>query len=134
MKTLEPDLGRIRTDFPQKCTWTGARVGSAEPLVRPAPPCRLSPPPSSGSLPGGSWCQVVGAGAWMVSLVYHVGPFCLCYARRDLLRLLLRTLHVFMLFLTCVPAINNSPTLVEFVSNNSYHYCWCSLFECLCRS
>ena len=36
---------------------------------------------------------------------------------------LLCLLRIFMLFLTCVPAINNSPTLVEFVRNNSYHYC-----------
>ena len=36
---------------------------------------------------------------------------------------LLCLLRVFMLFPTFVPAINNSPTLVEFVSNNSYHYC-----------
>ena len=35
---------------------------------------------------------------------------------------LLCLLRVFMLFPTFVPAINNSPTLMEFVNNNSYHY------------
>ena len=35
----------------------------------------------------------------------------------------LRIRRVFVLFRTCAPAINSSPTLVEFVSNNSYHYC-----------
>ena len=41
---------------------------------------------------------------------------------------------VFLLSRICVPTINNSPTLVKFVSNNSYHYCWCSIFKTLCRS
>ena len=40
---------------------------------RPTPYGRLWPPPSSGSLFGGSWCQMVGAGAWLVSLVWFVG-------------------------------------------------------------
>ena len=47
---------------------------------------------------------------------------------------ILCSLCVFMLFRTCVPAINNSPTLMEFVSNNSYSYYWCLFFKCLCRS
>ena len=36
---------------------------------------------------------------------------------------LLRSLVFFFVFQTCVPAINNSPTLVEFVSINPYYYC-----------
>ena len=43
-------------------------------------------------------------------------------------------LCVFLLSRTCVPTINNLSTLVEFVSNNFYHYCCCSIFKTLCRS
>jgi len=41
---------------------------------------------------------------------------------------------VFIIFHQWVPADHNSPKLVEFVSNNSYHYCRCSFFMSLCRS
>ena len=66
---------------------------------------------------------MVGAGALLVSLVWFVGLLCMCYAGRDRLRLCLRIRHVFFLFPTCVPTIQESLKLMEFVSNNSYHYC-----------
>ena len=47
---------------------------------------------------------------------------------------ILCSLCFFILFRTCVPAINNSLTLVELISNNSYSYYWCLFFKCLCRS
>jgi len=66
-------------------------------LVRPTPPCRLWPLSFSGTLLGGPWCWYVGAGASLVGLVWFVGLFCMCYAGRDLLRLCLRILRVFLL-------------------------------------
>ena len=73
-------------------------------------------------------CQVgpqlvyVGVGALFVSFLCQMGLFLMCNAAAMFCVSLLCLLCVFMLFPTCVPAINNSPTLVEFVSNNSYHY------------
>ena len=109
METSSTAFWRTRTAFPPKCTWTGFRGDSAEPLVRPAPPCRLCPPSFSGTLPGGPWCWYVGAGASLVGLVCQVGLFCMCYAIRDLLRLCLHILRVFFLFRTCAPETINSP-------------------------
>ena len=65
----------------------------------------------------------VGAVALYVSFLYQMGLCWMCNAATMFCVSLLCLLRVFMLFPTCVPAINNSPTLVEFVSNNSYHYC-----------
>ena len=66
---------------------------------------------------------MVGAEAWLVGLVWFVGLLSLCYAGRDRLQLCLHIRRVFILFSTCVPAIQESQKLVEFISNNSYHYC-----------
>ena len=74
-------------------------------------------------------CQVgpqlvyVDARALYVSFLCQMALFWMCNAAAMFCVSLLCLLHVFMLFPTCVHAINNSPTLVEFVSNNSYHYC-----------
>ena len=60
----------------------------------------------------------VGAGALYVSFLCQMGLFWMCNALAMFCASLLCLLRVFMLFPTCVPVINNSPTLVEFVSNN----------------
>ena len=46
---------------------------------------------------------MVGAGAWLVGLVWFVGLICMRYAGRDRLRLCLRIRRVFFLFRTCTP-------------------------------
>jgi len=117
-KTCQTAIRRIRGSFPPKCTRTGLSGGggggSAEPLVRPAPPCRLWPPSFSSTLSGGPLCWYVGAGASLVSLVCQVGLFCMCYAGRDLLRICLRILRFFFLFRTCAPENKkSSKTTVE---------------------
>ena len=117
METSSTAFRRIRTAFPPKCIWTGARAGSADPPLAPL---------ATAFLRVSAW--------WALMLVRRcqgpVGRFgmsgghlCLCYIGCDLLWFHLCILHVFILFPTCVPAIKNSPTLVEFVSNNSYHFC-----------
>ena len=74
-------------------------------------------------------CQVcsqlvyVGDGDLYVNFLCQMGLFWMCNAAAMFCVSLLCLLRVFMLFPICVPAINNSPILVEFVSNNSYHYC-----------
>ena len=88
-------------------------MGPADPMVRPAHERRLSR----------RHLVYVGAGALYISFLCQMGLFWMCDAAAMFCVSLLCLLHVFMLFPTCVPAINNSPTLVEFVSNNSYHYC-----------
>ena len=55
--------------LPTKMHLDGLQGGSAKPLVRPTPPCRLWPPSLSGTLPGGPWCWYVGTGASLVGLV-----------------------------------------------------------------
>ena len=65
---------------------------------------------------------MVGAGAWLVGLVWFVGLLCMCYAGRDHLRLCLRIHRVFFLFRVWVPAIQESQKLVEMVRNKPYNY------------
>ena len=65
----------------------------------------------------------VGAGALYVRFLCQMGPSYKCNAGCNLLWFHLRILRVFILFPTCVPAIQESPKLMEFISNNSYHYC-----------
>ena len=65
----------------------------------------------------------VGAGALYVSFLCQMCLVWMCNADSDVLCIFVASSACFMLFPTCVPAINNSPTLIEFVSNNSYHYC-----------
>ena len=65
----------------------------------------------------------VGAGALYISFLCQMGLFWMCDAAAMFCVSLLCLLRVFMLFPTCVPANQESPKLVEFVCNNSYHYC-----------
>jgi len=109
METCQTNFRRIRSAFPPKCTWTGACPGSTEPMGRPAPLCRLWPLSFSGTLPGESWCQMVGVRAWLVGLGCQVGLFCMCYAGCDLLRLHLCIIRVFFSFWTCAPENINLP-------------------------
>ena len=58
METLGTAFRMIRENHRQKCTWTGASLGSAEPGVWPAPCRHPSPPPSvlvQGLPPMASW-------------------------------------------------------------------------------
>ena len=50
---------------------------------------------------------MVGAGAWLVGLVWFVGLLCMCYAGRDRLQLCLRIRRVLFLFRTYAPEITN---------------------------
>ena len=118
MGTLGTDVGMAVAIFPPKLGPVGARRGSADPRVPPlAPPFILDTarwaPILCTSVPG--LCTSVFSVKWTLLLsVTQDAIFC---------GFLLRILCVFILFPTCVPAINNSPTLVKFISDNSYHYC-----------
>ena len=102
----------------------GRPCGSADPWVSPLAPPFILDTALCMSVPG--LCTSVFSVKWAsFGCVTQATMFCI---------LLLCLLRVFTLFPTCVPAINISPTLVKFVSNNSYHYCWCSFFMFLCRS
>ena len=95
----------------------GRPCGSAGPRVAPRVDFR------PGHCQVGPQLVYVSAGALYVSFLCQMGLFWMCNTAAMFCVSLLCILRVFMLFPTCVPAINNSPTLVEFVSNNSYHYC-----------
>ena len=117
-------LGVDQDDLPAKVEvdWrqsgAGRPCGSAGPRVAPLAPPRVLDtarwaPNLCMSVPG--LCTSVFYVKWAsFGCVTQAVMFCVS---------LLCLLRVFMLFPTCVPIINNSPTLVEFVSNNSYHYC-----------
>ena len=123
METYGNRLMLIRSFFPPKLGRFGAKVGPADPVVRPAHEWRPSRRLASWTLPGGPPTCVCRCGALFVSFLCQMGLFLMCNAAAMFCVSLLCLLCVFMLFPTCVPAINNSPTLMEFVSNNSYHYC-----------
>ena len=96
----------------------GRPCGSAGPRVQPlAPPFVLDTARWAPNL-----CMSVPRHCTSVFYVKWVSFGCVTQAVMFCI-FLLCLLRVFMLFPTCVSAINNSPTLVEFVSNNSYHYC-----------
>ena len=63
-------------------------------------------------------------GAWLVGLEWFVGLLCMCYVGRDRLRFCLRIRRVFFFFWVWVPAIQESPKLVEMVRNKPYNYFW----------
>ena len=113
----------IRSVFLPKLGPFGAKVGPADPVVRSAHEWCPSRRLASWTLPGGPPLVYVGAGALYVSFLCQMGLFWMCNTAAMFCVSLLCLLHVLVLFTTCVSAINNSPTLVEFVSNNSYHYC-----------
>ena len=116
-------------DCRRKLGLIGPNRGSATPLLMPfwpifgrRVPCGLLMLVSGCILRGmpvcfGLWALLVSE---MQDRIFRAFLWCL--------------LCVFLLSRTCVPTISNSPTLVKFVSNNSYHYCWCSIFKTLCRS
>jgi len=117
-------LGVDQDDLPAK-DWAGWRQqgvgrprGSTDPRVQPlALPFILDTarwgPILCMSVPG--LCTSVFSVKWALLLsVTQDAIFC---------GFLLHILCVFILFPTCVPAINNSPTLMKFISNNSYYYC-----------
>ena len=95
----------------------GRPCGSAGPRVPPlAPPFILDTARWAPNL-----CMLVPGLCTSVFFVKWASFGCVTQQRCICVSLLC-LLRVFMLFPTCVLAINNSPTLVEFVSNNSYHY------------
>ena len=119
METLITAFERIRENHRPRHTWTGVSSGSAEPAVRPAPLGRLWPPPLAGWLTRGSSSVYIGAGA------LYVGLFC---------AFVLRLLLISSLFHVWVPAIQESPKLVEMVRNEPYSYVrWLNVMK-RCRS
>ena len=124
METYGNRLMLIRSFFPPKLGSFGANMGPADPVFRPA---NMGVASRAAFRP--RHCQVspqlvyVDVGALYVSFLCQMGLFWMCNAGCNVLLFLLCLLRVFMLFPTCVPANQESPKLVEFVSNNSYHYC-----------
>ena len=66
----------------------------------------------------------VGAGALYVGFLCQMGPSCECDTDEVFCVFLLRLVLVFSLFRIWVPANQESPKLVEMVSNKPYSYVW----------
>jgi hypothetical protein len=124
METLATAFKRIRMIFPPKIGQPRRHPGSTDPGGWPTPS-------GASSAPLSPWLASMWA---LVTIVDDLRPVkAICSARWALFVsvtlgailcvFLLRLLRVFLLFHPWVPKINDSPTLVEFVSNNSYHYC-----------
>jgi len=108
METCSTAFGKIRTNHRPKCTWTGANLGLAELVVRPAPLHRLWPPPLAEWLTGGSSSMYVGAGALYVGLLCQLGPLCKCDAGLAILCICIASFAHFILILrmgACKPRI-----------------------------
>ena len=82
---LVTDVGMAVETFLPKPRGPGARLGWAEPGVRPTPHYSLWPLSFAGSLVGGPSSVYVGAGASFVGLLCLVGPLCKCDAGLDIL-------------------------------------------------
>ena len=128
MGTCQTAIRRIRSAFLPNFTWRHLHVGSADPLW---PPLATAFVWVSVWL---AWCQMVGDGAWLVSLVWFEGLHCMYYAGWDRLRLCLHIRRIFFLFQIWVPAIQESPKLVEMIRNKPYNYFWCLKVMKRCRS
>ena len=120
---------RIRTTFPPKLSLIHFHVGLAEP---PWPPLATVfvwvsawwVLMSDWSVPGLGWS--VWSGLWAL-FVGKMQRWIFCSS-------VLRLLFVFALFQVRVPAIQESPKLVEMVSIKPYNYFWCSKVMKRCRS
>ena len=122
METLGTTFRMIRMIFPPKLGPFGANMGPGDPVVQPAPGCHLSHRLSSETLLGGPPSCVCRCRGLYINFLCQMGPSCKCNIGCDHLWFLLHILCVFILFRTCTPEINKSPTLVEIISNNPYHY------------
>ena len=107
----------------------GPSRGSAEPLLAPFGPI------FGRCIPCGLLMGIAGCTGWSwVVLACYLSPNPCITQDVIFFMFLLCSLRIFFIFWTCVPAINDSPILVELVSDNSYHYWWYSIFKCLWRS
>jgi hypothetical protein len=102
---------------------------------RPNPLDRLWPPPSTGSLLGGSWCQIGRCWGWIGQFGQVCGPSLFVWRSVGyFVHFVLRLSSVLALFRVWVPAIQESPKLVEMISNKPYIYFWCLNVMKRCRS
>ena len=104
-----------------RCTWTGFRLGSGDPVSRPTLGCHVLRRLSSETLPGGSpsGYMVISLGGLLV----FVGLESVCFAlicRRCVFSLAhLCFLPLYVRLQTWLPEINSSPKLVEMVRINT---------------
>ena len=124
--TLVIDFSKAVATFLPRLRGPGTCPGSAEPGVRLAPLCCLCSPTFAGRLVCGpsslvGWCR-----GWIRRFCSDNGAlfagvmqdwiFCV---------LVLRLVYVFTLIQVWVPAIQESPKLVEMIRNKPYNYFWC---------
>ena len=121
---------RIRMSFPPKLRLSPFHVGSAEPLWPPLATAFIWVSAwwvlmsDYWSVPGLGWSVWSGLWALFVGMMQR-WIFCAS---------VLRLSSVFALFWVRVPAIQESPKLVEMVSIKPYNYFWCLKVMKRCRS
>ena len=120
---------RIRTSFPPKLSLSPFHVGSADPLWPPLATTFVWVSSwwvlmSDWSVPALGWSVWSGLWALFVGMTQ----------RRIFCAFVLRLSSVFVLFRVWVPAIQESPKLVEMVSIKPYNYFWCLKVMKRCRS
>ena len=129
MGTWTTAFWRIRTTFPPKLRMRPFHVGSADPLWPPLATAFVWVSAwwvlmSDLSVPGLGWSVWSSLWAILVGMMQ----------RRIFCAFVLRLSSVFVLFRVWVPAIQESPKLVEMVSINPYNYFWCFKVMKRCRS
>jgi hypothetical protein len=78
---------------------------------------------------------MVGAEAWFGLVWSGLWASFACVTLRQIFcAIVLRLLSVFALFRVWVPAIQESPKLVEMIRNKPYNYFWCLKVIKRCRS
>ena len=110
---------RIRMSFSPKLSLSQFHVGSAEPLWPPLATAFVWVSAwwvlmSDWSVLGLGWSVWSGLWALFVGITQH----------RIFYAFVLRLVYVFALFRVWVPAIQESPKLVEMVRNKPYNYFW----------
>ena len=129
MGTCQTDIRRIRSAFPPNFTGKHLHVGSAD---------SLWPPLATAFIWVSAWWVLMSNGRCQ-GLVGWFGlvcgpPFACVTQHWIFCSIVLRLLSVFALFWVCVPAIQESPKLVEIVRNKPYNCFWCLKAMKRCRS
>ena len=125
---LATDVGMAVATFLPKLRGPGTRPGSAGPTLPPLPTdfCRET----------GEWVLLIirRCRGFIHQFALLCGPFVSVMQGWILCAIMLRLLSIFVLIRVWVPAIQESPKVMETVRNKPYNYFWCLKVMKRCRS
>ena len=132
--TLVTDFSKAVATFLPRLRGSGTCPDSAEPGVRPAPLSHLSSPTFAERLVCGPSSLVGRCRGWIRQFCSDNGALYVGVMQDWIFYVLvLHLVYVFTLIQVWVPAIQESPKLVEMIRNKPYNYFWCLKVMKRCR-